>query len=80
MPARTGEQYLAGLRENPAEVYLLGQRVPDVTAHPGLRNGADSIAHLLDMQHQPELRDEMTYVSPSSGDRVGLSPIMPRRW
>ncbi len=37
MPARTGEQDLAGLRESSAEVYLLGQRVPDVTAHPGLR-------------------------------------------
>ena len=78
MPARTGEQYLAGLRERSAEVYLLGQRVPDVTAHPDLRNGAGSIAHLLDLQHQPELRDEMTYTSPSSGDRVGLSHIMPR--
>ncbi len=78
MPARTGEQYLAGLRERSAEVYLLGQRVPDVTAQPDLRNGAHSIAHLLDLQHKPELRDEMTYTSPSSGDRVGLSHIMPR--
>ena len=30
------------------------------------------------MQHDPELRDAMTYVSPSSGDRVGLSFIIPR--
>ena len=47
-------------------------------AIPGCSNGARAIAALYDMQHDPELRDEMTYVSPSSGDRVGLSFIIPR--
>jgi 4-hydroxyphenylacetate 3-monooxygenase len=36
-----------------------------------------SIAALYDMQHD-RLRDEMTYVSPTSGERVGLSFIIPR--
>jgi 4-hydroxyphenylacetate 3-monooxygenase len=78
MPARTGRQYLNGLREQPREVWLDGERVKDVTAHPGLRNGAQAIAALYDMQHDAKLRDEMTYVSPSSGERVGLSFIIPR--
>jgi 4-hydroxyphenylacetate 3-monooxygenase len=78
MPARTGKQYLAGLREQQREVWLSGERVKDPTTHPGLRNGARAIAALYDMQHDPELRDAMTYVSPSSGDRVGLSFIIPR--
>src|SRR5919198_4443091 len=78
MPARTGKQYLAGLREQEREVWLGGERVEDPTTHPGLRNGARAIAALYDMQHDPELRDAMTYVSPSSGDRVGLSFIIPR--
>ena len=30
------------------------------------------------MQHDPATRDEMTYTSPSTGDQVGLSFIMPR--
>ena len=30
------------------------------------------------MQHDPATRDEMTYPSPSTGDPVGLSFIMPR--
>jgi 4-hydroxyphenylacetate 3-monooxygenase len=30
------------------------------------------------MQHDPDLRDEMTFVSPTTGDRVGLSFIVPR--
>ncbi len=78
MPARTGKQYLAGLREQEREVWLEGERVEDPTTHRGLRNGARAIAALYDMQHDPKLRDEMTYVSPSSGDRVGLSFLIPR--
>ena len=78
MAARTGGQYLQGLRDQEREVWLGGERVKDVTTHPGLRNGAQAIAGLYDMQHDPELREAMTYVSPTSGERVGLSFIVPR--
>ena len=78
MPARTGNQYIEGLRQQEREVWLRGERVKDVTTHPGLESGVRAIASLYDMQHDPKLRDEMTYVSPSSGDRVGLSFIIPR--
>jgi len=78
MPARTGRQYLQGLRDQEREVWLGGERVKDVTAHPGLRRGALSIAALYDMQHDPELRDAMTFVSPTSGERLGQSFIIPR--
>ena len=78
MPARSGKQYLAGLREQECEVWLGGERVRDVTAHPQLRGGARAIAALYDMQLDPKLRDRMTYISPSSGERVGLSFIVPR--
>jgi 4-hydroxyphenylacetate 3-monooxygenase len=78
MPARTGEQYITGLRERAAEVYIDGEQVKDVTVHPAFRNGVRSIAHLYDMQHDPAWRDDMTYRSPTTGDRVGLSFIIPR--
>ena len=78
MPARTGSEYLKGLQAQEREVWIRGERVKDPTTHPGLRNGALAIASLYDMQHDPQLRDEMTYVSPTSGDRVGLSFINPR--
>ncbi len=78
MPARTGQEYIKGLQEHDREVWLRGERVVDVTTHPGLRNGVQAIAALYDMQHDPELREAMTYVSPTSGDRVGLSFIIPR--
>jgi 4-hydroxyphenylacetate 3-monooxygenase len=65
------------LRDQEREVWLRGERVKDVTTHPGLASGVQAIASLYDMQHHPRLRDEMTYVSPTSGERVGLSFIIP---
>src|SRR2546425_232466 len=78
MGARTGRQYIKGLQDQQRDVWLRGERVKDVTTHPGLANGVRAIASLYDMQHDPSLRDAMTYVSPTSGQRVGLSFIIPR--
>lgn len=78
MPARTGSQYLDGLRRQPRDIWLRGERVADVTIHPGLARGAKAIAALYDMQHDTRLAGEMTYPSPTSGDPVGLSFIIPK--
>jgi 4-hydroxyphenylacetate 3-monooxygenase len=78
MPARTGQEYITGLKERPREVWIDGERVKDVTTHPALRNGVSSVAALYDMQHDPELREEMTYASPTTGQPVGLSFLVPQ--
>ena len=78
MGARTGAEYLDRLRLRPTEIWLGNERIEDVTTHPALRGCAQSMAHLYDMQHDPALRDDMTYTSPTSGDPVGLSFITPR--
>jgi 4-hydroxyphenylacetate 3-monooxygenase len=77
MPARTGQQYLDGLRAQEREVWLGGERVRDVTKHKGLAGGAHAIARLYDMQHQLALREVMTFPSPSTGEPVGRSFDMP---
>jgi len=73
MPARTGKQFLEGLRRSPPNIYSGGERITDPTTHPATAGAARSIAALYDLQHRPDLRDRLTYVSPSSGDRVGIS-------
>lgn len=78
MPARTGQQYIEGLRAQEREVWLGGQRVKDVTKHPGLAGGVKAIASLYDLQHDPKLKKVMTYKSPTTGDRVGRSFDMPQ--
>src|SRR6266849_6555296 len=78
MPARTGAEYIQGLQDQEREIWLRGERIKDVTTHPGLANGVRAIASLYDLQHDPKLKDEMTFVSPTSGERLGLSFIIPR--
>src|SRR3989449_9599182 len=78
MPARTGKEFLQGLKHQPREIWIGGERVGDVAAHPAFCNVAGSVAALYDLQHDPALRDQMTFVSPSSGERVGTSFLVPR--
>ncbi len=78
MPARSGQEYISGLKERPREVWIRGERVKDVTTHPAFHNGVKSVATLYDMQHDPALRQEMTYPSPTTGQSVGLSFLVPQ--
>ena len=78
MPARTGHQYLDGLRNQPREVFIGGERVQDVTTHQGLSGGASSIAALYEIQYDSNIKKEMVYTSPSTGDPVGLSFLATR--
>jgi 4-hydroxyphenylacetate 3-monooxygenase len=55
----TGEEYLASLRDG-REVWIYGERVHDVTAHPAFRNAARSVARLYDALHDPAQRDVLT--------------------
>ena len=78
MPARTGAQFLQGLRDRPRDLWIEGQRVADSVDHPAFRNVVRSVAALYDMQHDPTLRDVLTYESPTSGERVGMSFLEPK--
>ena len=78
MPARTGDDYIARLKDLAPEVYMSGEQIKDVTTHPALKRGVQTMASLYDMQHDPALKDTMTYVSPTTGDRVGMSFLPPR--
>ena len=55
----TGKEYLESLRDD-REVYIYGERVPDVTAHPAFRNAARSIAKLYDALHDPKHKEVLT--------------------
>ncbi|TMI98666.1 MAG: Pyoverdin chromophore biosynthetic protein pvcC [Alphaproteobacteria bacterium] len=55
----TGKEYLESLRDD-REVYIYGERVPDVTTHPAFRNAARSIAKLYDALHDPKHKDVLT--------------------
>ena len=49
--ARTGSQFLEGLRKTKREIWVDGERIKDVTTHPKLRGAAESLAAQFDRQH-----------------------------
>lgn len=74
MPARTGQEYLDALDERAIQVEIEGRQYTGrVSEIPQLRNVVRTYAELFDLQHDPALRDVMTYESPTSGERVGMS-------
>jgi 4-hydroxyphenylacetate 3-monooxygenase len=66
---RTGADYLSSLNDG-RRVFVDGEAVKDVTAHPAFRQAARSIANLYDIAAAPELRERMTYTSPKTGEPV----------
>jgi len=79
MGARTGNDYIARLRATSPHVVVQGETVTaGIPDHPAFRNVVRTYAELYDMQHDPALRETLTYVSPSSGDPVGTSFMVPR--
>jgi 4-hydroxyphenylacetate 3-monooxygenase len=49
------------------EVWIDGERVADVTAHPAFRNAARSVARLYDAMHDPDAAETLT-----GSDRQGI--------
>ncbi|HWI74045.1 MAG TPA: 4-hydroxyphenylacetate 3-monooxygenase, oxygenase component [Baekduia sp.] len=79
MGARSGQDYIERLAQTRPTVEINGERVAGpVTEHPALAGVVRSYGELYDLQHDPELRDVLTYESPTSGDRVGMSFLVPR--
>src|SRR6476469_3235805 len=65
----TGRQKLERMRDG-RSVYVGAERVDDVTAHPALRAGAQTIAALYDLKADPAIADVFTYEE--NGERYGL--------
>jgi len=74
---RTGAELLRSLDDG-RQVFVDGERVGKVTEHPAFREAARSIARLLDIAAAPELRERMTYPSPTTGAPVWRAWQIPR--
>ncbi|MFZ5783576.1 MAG: 4-hydroxyphenylacetate 3-hydroxylase family protein [Pseudomonadota bacterium] len=75
MPARTGEQFLKGLR-GPRAVWVDGERVSDVVDHPKLRGAAHALAAVFDLHHaHPEI---CLIPDDETGEPIAASHMIPR--
>jgi len=76
MGARTGSQFLEGLRKTKREIWVDGERIDDVTTHPKLRGGAESLAAMFDRQHK--YAADCLYMHPETGEPTNVSHMIPR--
>ncbi len=76
MPIKNGSDYLKTLTED-RHISIEGERVKDVASDPRFTGAAKTMADLLEMQSDPDLIDTMTYTSPTTGDKVGMTHIQP---
>lgn len=76
MGARTGSQFLEGLRRTKREIWVDGEKVEDVTSHPKLRGGAESLAAMFDRQHA--YAADCLFTPPEIGRPTSVSHMIPR--
>jgi 4-hydroxyphenylacetate 3-monooxygenase len=76
MGARTGEEFLKGLKARPREVWLGDERVDDVTDHPAFSGATQALAEVFDRQH--EYPDECLIPDPETGEPINISHMIPR--
>jgi len=72
---RTGEQYLASLRDG-RRIRVGGELVTDVTIHPAFRNTARSFARIYDRKRAPENLDVLSF--PHNGERFTSWFLQPK--
>src|SRR5437016_2630904 len=74
---RTGAVYVAALRDGRA-VYLDGERVKDVTSHPGFAEPIRHVAEIYERARAVEADPALTYADPATGTRHSNMWLVPR--
>ena len=75
MPARTGAQFLAGLKE-PRDIWIGSEKVADVVEHPAFRGAARGMAAVFDLQH--EAAGDLLIPDPETGEKINVSHMIPK--
>jgi 4-hydroxyphenylacetate 3-monooxygenase len=75
MAARTGKQFLEGLRK-PRNIWVDGDRVDDVVSHPAFAGAAQTLAEVFDLQHEAAA----VCLTPDreTGEPINVSHLIPR--
>ncbi|PYZ93024.1 4-hydroxyphenylacetate 3-monooxygenase, oxygenase component [Salipaludibacillus keqinensis] len=79
MGAISGSEYINRINRLKNDVWINGEKVQgDISEHPSFHGVIHSQARLYDLQKDQSLKEKMTYESPTSGARVGLSFLLPK--
>ena len=79
MGAIKGADYINRINQLKNEVWFDGKKVEGLLSEfPAFKELLRIKASLYDLQHDPKIKDEMTFASPVSGERVGMSYLQPK--
>lgn len=79
MGAINGEQLIERINRLRPEIWFDGEKVTGLLSeHPHFKGILQSKALLYDLQHHPELKNDMTFTSPLSRETVGMSFLQPK--
>ncbi len=74
MPARTGAQYLRGLKDS-RQIWVGNDRVSDVASHPAFAGAARGLASVFDLQHT--YASDCLMPDPATGEPMNVSHMIP---
>ncbi len=74
MAARTGKQFLKGLRDG-RDLWVGGDKVGSIADHPALAGAAQAMAEVFDLQHQAA--DVCLMPDPETGEPINVSHMIP---
>jgi 4-hydroxyphenylacetate 3-monooxygenase len=75
MAARTGAEFLAGLK-SPRAVWVNGEKIADVATHPAFAGAAKTLAEIFDLQHHA--REVCLMRDPETEEPINVSHLIPR--
>ncbi|MFC0270985.1 4-hydroxyphenylacetate 3-monooxygenase, oxygenase component [Metabacillus herbersteinensis] len=79
MPAITGEQYLDRINSLKPNIWIGGKQIKEsISLHPAYRGAMQTKASLYDLQLHPDKIERMTYHSPVTNNRIGISFLEPK--
>lgn len=79
MGAIKGADYINRLNQLNNEIWFDGKKVEGLLSEfPAFKELLQTKASLYDLQHDPKIKEEMTFTSPLSGEPVGLSYLQPK--
>ncbi|RHW38374.1 4-hydroxyphenylacetate 3-monooxygenase, oxygenase component [Lysinibacillus yapensis] len=79
MGAINGEAFIQRIDKLGTEIWFDGAKINGLLSeHPHFKGILQSKASLYDLQHDPNIKEEMTFASPKTGEAVGLSFLQPK--
>lgn len=78
MGAINGNEFINRLNKRNTDLWIDGEKLKGkISEHPAFKGVIKTKASLYDLQHNPDLKEEMTFLSPETKEPIGLSYLQP---